>query len=84
MFGIFGNYVNNTAKGDPAIVEKSGFPSCQTGHVVDLSQPAAPTDLRLRHADGPGGILARYRPGCQPSTNELQINLGDPNNEAGW
>ena len=65
-------------------MEKSGFPSYQTGHVVDLSQPGAPTDLRLRHADGPGGILARYRPGRQPSTNEVQINLGDPNNEAGW
>ena len=26
----------------------------------------------------------RFKPERSPSSNEVQINLGDPNNEAGW
>jgi hypothetical protein len=40
--GDLGNYVNIEAKGDPAIIEKSGFPSFDTTRVVDTAPPAAP------------------------------------------
>jgi hypothetical protein len=40
--GDLGNYVNIEAKGDPAIVEKSGFPSFDTTRIVDTAPPAAP------------------------------------------
>lgn len=81
---VLGNYVNGVAKGDPMIVEKSGFPSYDTSKTVDPSPPAAPTDLRLRQGDLSGTIVARYRPDRQPSTNEVQTNTGDPNTEADW
>lgn len=83
--GVLGNYVNLTAKGDPMIVEKSGFPSYDTAHgTPDTSPPAAPADLRLRQGDLSGSILARYKPDRPGSTNEVQINTGDPNIEANW
>ena len=82
--GTLGNYVNTVANGDPMTVEKSGFPFYATAHAADTSPPAAPTDLRLRHGDLSGSIVARYKPDRQGSTNEVQINTGDPNNEASW
>jgi hypothetical protein len=82
--GTLGNYVNSIAKGDSMIVEKSGFPSYETTHTPDTSPPAAPTDLKLRQGELSGTIVARYKPERQPSTNEVQCNTADPNNEAGW
>jgi len=82
--GVLGNYVNTIAKGDPMIVDKSGFPSYLTARPADTSPPAAPTDLRLRQGDLSGSVVARYKPERQPSTNEVQTTTGDPNNEASW
>lgn len=79
-----GNYINSVAKGDPVIVEKSGIPSYETGRTPDTSPPAAPTNLRLRQGDISGSMAARYKPDRQQSTNEVQINTGDPNNAADW
>jgi hypothetical protein len=79
-----GNYINSIAKGDPMIMEQSGFPSYDTTHTADTSAPAAPTDLRLRQGDLSGSILARYKPDRVPSTNEVQTTTGDPNVEANW
>ena len=82
--GVLGNYVNGIAKGDPAIVEKSGFPSSDTARPANTGAPAAPADLRLRQGDLSGSIVARYKPDRQGSTNEVQTNTGDPNTEADW
>jgi hypothetical protein len=82
--GDLGNYVNTVAKGDPAIVEKSGFPSFDTTRVVDTAPPAAPQDLRLRQGDLSGEIVARYKPARQHSANEVQTTVGDPNSATGW
>ena len=82
--GKLGNYVNITADGDPVIVEKSGIPSYETTHTPDLSPPAAPTNLRLTQGDVPGTIRARYKPDRPNSTNEVQVNTGDPNVAADW
>jgi hypothetical protein len=82
--GVLGNYVNGVAKGDPAIVDKSGFPSYTTARTPDTAPPAAPTDLRLRQGDLPGTLTARYKADRQPSTNEVQTTAGDPNTEANW
>ncbi len=82
--GVLGNYVNGIAKGDAMIVEKSGFPSYTTARTPNTAPPAAPIDLRLRPGDLSGSITARYKPDRQGSTNEVQVNTGDPNNAAGW
>lgn len=82
--GTLGNHVNVVAKGDPMVVEKSGFPSYDTAHAPDTSPPEAPADLKLRHGDVGGAVVARYKPDRPASTNEVQINLADPNNEAAW
>ena len=82
--GVLGNYVNGVAKGDAMIVEKSGFPSYDTSKTADTAPPAAPSDLRLRHGDLSGLIVARYRPDRHPNTNEVQTNTGDPNVEVDW
>lgn len=79
-----GNYVNSKASGDVVIVEQSGFPSYDTDRAPDTTPPEAPQQLRLRQGDVSGTIIARYKPRRQPSTNEVQINTGDPNNEANW
>lgn len=81
---VLGNYVNGVAKGDAMIVEKSGFPFYSTARSQDTSPPAAPSDLRLRHGELSGGLVARYKADRHPSTNEVQFNTGDPNNAAGW
>lgn len=80
----FGNYVNTVAKGDPAIVELGGVPSYQTGTTPDLTPPGAPQDLNLRHGEVTGSILFRCKTERRGSVNEVQIHLGDPNDEAGW
>lgn len=82
--GVLGNYVNSIAKGDPAIVDKSGFPSYDTTRPAHTGAPNAPSDLRLRQGDLSGGIVARYKPDRQGSTNEVQTNTADPNTEASW
>ena len=79
-----GNYVNDVAQGNPLIVEQSGFPGYLTQRSADTSAPAAPENLRLRHGDVSGSILARYKASRQPSTNEVQINTGHPNTESDW
>lgn len=79
-----GNYVNDVAQGDPLIVEQSGFPGYVTARSADTSAPAAPESLRLRHGDVSGTILGRYKTQRQPSTNEVQLNAGNPNTESDW
>ena len=80
-----GGYVNQVAKGDAAIVEKSGVPSYDTAHAApDTAPPAAPTELRLRQGDLSGQVVARYHPDRQKSMNEAQTCTGDPNTEANW
>ena len=81
---VLGQYVNTLAGGRADIVEKSGFPSFGTARTRDLSQPAAPADLRLRHLTKSGGVLARYRPARRHSMNEVQVSTGDPNDESAW
>ena len=79
-----GSYVNTVAKGDPVIVEMSGFPFYETARTPDTSPPAAPTDLRLKQGELSGSLVARYKPEHAPSTNEVQSTTGDPNLEANW
>jgi hypothetical protein len=79
-----GHYVNQVAKGDPVDVEKSGFPSYETGSGASSGVPAAPSDVRLRHGDVSGEVVARYRPDRSPSMNEVQKCTGDPTVEANW
>ena len=82
--GDLGNYVNGLAKGDAIIVEKSGIPSYTARQSGPPGVPAAPSDLRLRHGDVPGAIVARYRPDRERSMNEVQKCTGDPAIEANW
>ena len=82
--GRLGNYVNDKAQGDAAIVEESGFPSYNTARPALAGPPAAPTNLRVRQGDMSGSFLARYQSQRQPSTNEVQVNTGNPNTEADW
>ena len=82
-----GIYVNFIAKGDAAIVEKSGFPSYTVGSGATpgpSSIPAAPQDVKLRLGDLSGSVIARFKPDRQNSFNVAQINPGNPNDEAGW
>jgi len=79
-----GHYVNYVAKGDAMDCEKSGFPVYTTGSAPDPTPPAAPTNLRLKHAGVTGSVIGRYRPARTPSTNEVQTTTGDPNVEASW
>ena len=79
-----GGYVNLVAQGSEAIVVLSGFPSYGGLTPLPSTIPAAPTNLRLRHGDLSGSIVARYHPDRQNSMNQVMINTGDPNNEAGW
>jgi hypothetical protein len=81
---VLGGYVNGIAKGDPMVVNESGFPAYETTHAPDNTPPAAPTNLRLRQGDVSGAVVARYKADRTPSTNEVQITTGDPNNEASW
>lgn len=48
------------------------------------SPPAAPADLRLRHGELSGTIVARYKPSRSPGMNELQTSTGAPNDPASW
>lgn len=82
--GKLGHYVNSVAKGDAQVCEKSGFPTYGTRSMPDVTPPAAPADLRLRHGPVSGGILARCKPARRPSSNEVQLCTGDPTDEAAW
>ena len=82
-----GIYVNYIAKGDAAIVEKSGFPSYTIGAGATPGPsaiPAAPQDVKLRNGDLPSSVIARFKPDRPASFNVAQINTGNPNDEAGW
>lgn len=79
-----GNYVNDVAQGDPVTVEQSGFPSYSTGKTMDTSPPGAPNNVRVRHGELTGVLVVRYKAQRQPSTNEVQTNIGNPNTEADW
>lgn len=80
----FAGYVNVVAVGDGPTVDLSGFPSYNTTRIVDNTPPNAPENLRVVHGELSGVIIARYRPEKPNSTNEVQVTLGDPNDEAGW
>ena len=82
--GRLGNYVNDVAQGDPLTVEQSGFPGYLTQRSADPTPPGAPENVRVRHGDLSGTLLVRYRAQRQPSTNEVQINTGNPNTAADW
>ncbi len=84
MLADIGNHVNIVANGDPVIVDKSGCPSYDTARVIDLSAPAAPTELRLRQGDVSGSGVACYKSRKGRSTNEVQKCIGDPNVDANW
>ena len=79
-----GGYVNLIAKGDATKVDQSGFPSYDTTRTADTAPPAAPSDLRLRHGDVSGSVIARFKTERQSSTNEVQLNLGNPVTETDW
>ncbi len=89
-----GIYVNLIAKGDPVIVQKSGFPSYSFGSGGGGGSPspgpgpnpipAAPQDVRLRAGDLSGSFIFRCKPDRQHSFNVLQTNTGNPNDEAAW
>jgi hypothetical protein len=64
-----GHYVNGLAKGDPVIVDASGFPSYGTVRTPDYSAPAAPTNVRLRQGDVSRQIIMRFQPDRQKSMN---------------
>lgn len=84
VLGRLGGYVNGVAEGDPGIVEQSGFPSYSTSRTPDHSAPAAPENLRLEHAGLSGSIVARYQAARRPSMNEVQVCMGNPNEESLW
>jgi hypothetical protein len=46
--------------------------------------PAAPQNLRLFNSELSGIITVSFKPERKSSSNEAQVNLGDPNDEAGW
>jgi hypothetical protein len=82
--GLLGGYVNRVAQGDAGLVERSGFPSYGTARTPDRSAPGAPTNLRLKHGVLKGTVLARCRAQRKPSTNEVQVSTGNPNDESAW
>jgi hypothetical protein len=49
-----------------------------------ITLPAAPQNLRLFHSELSGVITVSFKPERRSSSNEAQVNLGDPNDEAGW
>lgn len=85
-----GVYVNLAAKGDPTILVKSGFETYTTGGgggggtPGPAPIPAGPQNLRLVQGDLSGSVRGRCKPDRTNSYNIAQINLGDPNNAAGW
>lgn len=79
-----GSYVNGIAQGSALVVEQSGFPGYVTARSADTSAPGAPENLRLRHGDVSGSIVARYKAQRQPSTNEVQTTTGNPNTAGDW
>ena len=82
-----GLYVNLTAKGDPVIVDKSGFPSysfCGGATPGPSPIPGPPQDLRLRNGDLSTTAVARCKPDRPNSFNVAQICTGDPTVEANW
>lgn len=82
--GGLGNYVNTVGKGDDGVVVASAFPSYETGRPANPAPPPAPANVVVRQGDVSGTMLVRYRPGRQPSTNEVQTNPSDPNTETSW
>jgi hypothetical protein len=79
-----GNYVNLKADGDAAIVELSGFPSYGGDQPAPAPVPQAPANVRIKHGTVSGTIVVQFKPDRKQSISEIQLNAGDPNNEAGW
>jgi hypothetical protein len=69
------------AKGDPGIVDASGFPSYSNVRMPDFSAPAAPANVRLRHGEVSDSIRMRYQPDRQKSMNEVQQCLAERGGE---
>jgi hypothetical protein len=85
MLAALGGYVNGVAKGDPVIINASGFPYYDaSSNRPDTAPPAAPDGVALRHGDLSGTVVARYHPLRSPSMNEAQTCTGDPNVETNW
>jgi len=49
-----------------------------------ITLTAAPQNLRLFHSELSGVITVSFKPERRSSSNEAQVNLGDPNDEARW
>lgn len=79
-----GNYVNTVAKGDAGIVEQSGFPFYSTAKSASDTVPAAPTDVRLRHATLSGQVELRCKIERAKPVTEVQKCFEDPNVAANW
>ncbi len=52
--------------------------------MIDLSAPAAPTELRLKQGEVSGSAVARYKSQKGRPMNEVWKCIGDPNVEANW
>lgn len=84
MLKVQGNYVNITAKGDPVIVELSGYPSYVRRYSANYAPPPAPVNMRVNQGPVSGSFLLRFKAGRRPSMNEVAVNTTDPTNEADW
>ena len=78
------NYINAVAEGGLEIVTLGGLPFYDTRRNPLPSPPAAPTNLRMRHGNGQGSIVARFTPSISNGSNEVEVNTGDPNQPAQW
>ena len=78
------NFVNAVAEGRLEYVSVSGYPFYDTRRAPRPNPPDAPANLRLSRGTGSGMIIARFTPALSPAASEVQVNLGDPNNEAQW
>lgn len=80
-----GTYVNLVAKGDPAIVDLSGFPS----YTTDRSQSQGgvtfvPQNARWEDGTVAGQEILRWKGDGSRSMYEVQTCTGDPAVEANW
>lgn len=82
--GQDGDYINGVANGDLTLIQSSGYPHYEARFARKPGPPAAPTDVRLRHGEVSGTVVARYKPDRRNSMNEVQTCAADPNTEANW
>ena len=78
------NYANSVAEGQLEIVMLTGMPFYSTQRNSYPSPPAAPTNLRLRRGNGPGSLVLRFTPPPGRVSNEVEVNLNDPNVSSEW